>query len=186
MVSAPDGPAVDFTEVDADRRDEEALQQAAASEVHVAPGGAPPAGWRVDRFPNGAGKVRLVSTPPWSRRPLSCEPEMWLVIGRAAPNELRATWQADDPVAFAAQEERRAAWNRAQRGGVVACGTVARTGVPPGSEFDGDRHDSLPRILPDRAAAVGSDLQTSRVRHRGATVETLCTAIVCHNNDRNL
>ena len=41
---------------------------------------------------------------------------------------MRAKWQADDPDAFAAQEERRSSWRRAKRGGVVACGVVAGSG----------------------------------------------------------
>ena len=70
--------------------------------------GAPPTGWRVDRFPQGPGRMRLVSTPLWSLRPPTCEPELWLIIGKAAQRDMRAKWQADDPDAFAAQEERRA------------------------------------------------------------------------------
>ena len=39
---------------------------AVAEEVLAPAGGAPPTGWRVDRFPQGLGRMRLVSTPPWS------------------------------------------------------------------------------------------------------------------------
>ena len=46
---------------------------------------------------------------------------------------MRAKWQADDPDAVAAQEERRSSWRRAKRGGVVACGVVAGSGELPGS-----------------------------------------------------
>ena len=46
--------------------------------------GAPQTGWHVDRFPQGPGRMRLVSTPPWSSRPPTCEPELWLIIGKAA------------------------------------------------------------------------------------------------------
>ena len=46
---------------------------------------------------------------------------------------MRAEWQADDPDAFAAQEERRSSWRRAKRGGVVACGVVAGSGELPGA-----------------------------------------------------
>ena len=76
--------AVDFPEVDADRKDEATLRDAVAEEVLVPAGRAPPTGWRVDRFPQGSGTVRLVSTPPWSLRPPMCEPELWLIIGKAA------------------------------------------------------------------------------------------------------
>ena len=75
--------------------------------------GAPLTGWRVDRFPQGPGKMRLVSTPLWSLRPPTCEPEVWSTIGKVAQREMRAKWQADDPDAFAAQEERRSSWRRA-------------------------------------------------------------------------
>ena len=66
--------------------------------------------------------MRLVSTPLLSLRPPKCEPELWLTIGKAAQREMRAKWQADDPDAFAAQEERRSSWRQAKRGGVVVCG----------------------------------------------------------------
>ena len=114
--------AVDFPEVDADRKDEATLRDAVAEEVLVPAGRAPPTGWHVDRFPQGSGTVRLVSTPPWSLRPPTCEPELWFIIGKAAQREMRAKWQADDPDAFTAQEERRSLWRRAKRGGVVAGG----------------------------------------------------------------
>ena len=42
---------------------------------------------------------------------------------------MRAKWQADDPDAFAAQEERRSSRDGAKRGGVVACGVVAGRGA---------------------------------------------------------
>ena len=42
--AAPQGPAVDYPLVNADRRDEEAFQETVASEVHVAPGGVLPSG----------------------------------------------------------------------------------------------------------------------------------------------
>ena len=32
---------------------------------------------------------------------------LWLIIGKAALREMRVNWYADDPDAFAAQEERR-------------------------------------------------------------------------------
>ena len=84
-----------------------------AEKVLVPTVGTSPTGWRVDRFPQGPGRMRLVSTPPWSLRPPTCEPEHWLIIGKAAQREMRAKWQADDPDAFAAQEERCSSWRRA-------------------------------------------------------------------------
>ena len=77
----------------------ETLRDVAAEEVLVPARGATPTGWRVDRFPQGPGRMRLVSTPLWSLRPPTCEPELWLTIGKAAQREMRAKWQADDPEA---------------------------------------------------------------------------------------
>ena len=91
-------------------------------EVLVPAVGAPQTGWHVDRFPQGPGRMRFVSTPLWSLRPPTCEPELWLIISKAAQSEMRAKWQADDPDAFDALEERRSSWRRAKCGGVVACG----------------------------------------------------------------
>ena len=51
-----------------------------------------------------------MSTPPWSLRPPTCEPELWMIIGKAAQREMKAKWHADDPDAFAAQVERRSSW----------------------------------------------------------------------------
>ena len=99
---------------------------------------------------------------------------------RPAQREMRAEWQADDPDAFAAQEERRSSWRRAERGGVVACGVVARSGELPGSSSVSDGHACLPRALAVRAInddpAVSSDggLAAQRTRRRCvACVETL-------------
>ena len=61
--------SVDFPEVDADRKDEATLRDAVAEEVLVPTRGAPQTGWRVDRFPQGPGRMRLVSSPLWSLRP---------------------------------------------------------------------------------------------------------------------
>ena len=79
--------AVDFPEVDADRKDEATLRDAVAEEVLVPVVGAPQTGWRVDRFPQESGRMRLVSTPLWSLRPPTCEPELWLIIGKAAQRD---------------------------------------------------------------------------------------------------
>ena len=128
---AVEGEVVDFPEVDADRRDEATLRDAVAEEVLAPAGRAPQTRWRVDRFPQGPGRMRRVSTPPWSLRPPTCEPDLWMIIGKAAQREMRAKWHSDDPDAFAAQEERRSSWRRATRGGVVACGVVAGSGELP-------------------------------------------------------
>ena len=96
--------------MDADRKHEATLRDAVAEEVLVHAVGAPQTGWRVDHFPQGPGRMRLVSTSLWSLRPPTCEPELWMTIGKAAQREMRAKWHADDPDAFAAQEERRSSW----------------------------------------------------------------------------
>ena len=82
--AAVEGEAVDFPEVDADRKGEATLRDVVAEEVLVPTVGAPLTGWRVDRFPQGPGRMRFVSTPPWSLRPPTCEPELWMIIGKAA------------------------------------------------------------------------------------------------------
>ena len=167
---AVEGEAVDFPEVDADRKDEATLRDVVTKEVLAPARGAPPTGWRVDLFPQGPGRMRLVST---------CEPELWLIIGKAAQREMRANWQTDGPDAFAGQEERRSSWRRAKRGGVVACGVVAGSGELPGSGSVGDGHACLPRALAVRAIdddpAVSSDggLLAQCVCRRHACVETL-------------
>ena len=85
--AAVEDEAVDFPEVDADRKDEATLRDAVAEEVLVPARGAPPTGWRVDRFPQSSGRMRFVSTPPWSLRPPTCEPELWLIIGKPAQRD---------------------------------------------------------------------------------------------------
>ena len=119
-----EGEAVDFPEVDFDRKYEATLRDVVAEEVLAPAVGAPPTGWRVDRFPQGPGRMRFVSTSPWSLRPPTCEPELWLIIGKAAQRDEGERY-ADDRDAFAAQEERCPSWRRAKRGGVVACGVQA-------------------------------------------------------------
>ena len=116
--------AVDLPEVYDDRKDEATLCDVMTEGVLVPAMGAPQTGWHVDRFPQGPGRMRLVSTPLWSLRPPTCEPEVWLIIGKAAQREEGEKY-ADVRDAFAAQEERRSSWRRAKRGGVVACGVKA-------------------------------------------------------------
>ena len=106
-----EGEAVDLPEVDDDRKDEATLCDVVTEEVLVPAKGAPLTGWRVDRIPQGPGRMRLVSAPLWSLRPPTCELELWLIIQR----EMRAKWRADDLDAFAAQEERPSSWRLAKR-----------------------------------------------------------------------
>ena len=70
-------------------------------------------------FPRGDGPARRVSTPPWSQRPPSVEPEVRLVVGNPLQRQLRDTWKRDDPDGFAQQEARRVAWLKAKHSGYV-------------------------------------------------------------------
>ena len=112
-------------------------------------------------------------------RPPTCEPEPWLIIGKPAQRLMRAEWQADDPDAFAAQEERRSSWRRAKRV-VWSLAESWPGGELPGSSSVSDGHACLPRALAVRAinddSAVSSDwgLAAQRTRRRCvACVETL-------------
>ena len=73
--AAVEGEAVDFPEVDADRKDATTLRDAVAEEVLVPVVGALTTGCVFDRFPQSSGRMRLVSTP-------MCP--LWLIIGKAA------------------------------------------------------------------------------------------------------
>ena len=178
-----EGGYVNLPEVYVDRKDEATLRDVVTEEVLVPAVGAPQTGWRVDRSPQGPGRMRLVSTPLWSLRPPTREPEHWLIIGKAAQREMRAKWRADDRDAFAAQEERCSSWRRAKRGGVVACGVqgplVDGGGELPGPGSAGDGHVCLP-CAPARAINVDpvvtseGGLLAQRARRRCDTcVETL-------------
>ena len=123
-------------------------------EVLVPAKGAPQTRWHVDRFPQRPSRMRLVSTPLWSLRPPTCEPELWLIIGKAAQRDEGERY-ADDRDAFAAQEERCSSWRRAKSGGVVACGVqgplVQGCGELPGADPVGGGHACLPCALAVRA-----------------------------------
>ena len=86
-----EGEAVDFPEVDVDRKHEATLLDVLTEEMLVPIVGALLTGWRADRFPQGPGRMRLVSTPLWSLslRPPTCESELWLIIGKPAQREMR-------------------------------------------------------------------------------------------------
>ena len=55
-----------------DRKDEATLRDVVTEEVLVPSVGVPQTGW-LDCFPQGPGRMRLVSTPLWSSRPSTCE-----------------------------------------------------------------------------------------------------------------
>ena len=177
-----EGEAVDLPEVYDDRKDEATLCDVMIEEVLVPAKGAPQTGWHVDRFPQGPGRMRLVSTPLWSLRHPTCEPELWLIIGKAAQRDEGEKY-ADDRDALAAQEERCSSWRRAKRGGVVACGVqgplVDWCGELPGAGSAGDGHACLPcapvrAIHYDPAVSSEGGLLAQRARRRCDTcVETL-------------
>ena len=106
-----------------------------------------------------------------------------MIIGKAALSETRVLWYADDRDAFAAQEERRSSWRRAERGCVVACGVqgplVDGGGELPGAGSAGDGHACLPcapvrAINDDPVVTSEGGLLAQRVRRRCvACVETL-------------
>ena len=52
-----EGEAVDFPEVDADKKDEATLRDVVAEEVLVPAAGAPQTGWLVDRIPLGPART---------------------------------------------------------------------------------------------------------------------------------
>ena len=62
-IATVESEAVDLLEVDNDRKDEATLCDVVTEEVLVPAKGAPQTGWRVDRFPQGPGRMRLVNTP---------------------------------------------------------------------------------------------------------------------------
>ena len=111
-------------QIDGEREQE---QKDMAQETEVIEGGKAPPGWRVDKF-SRLGRARLVSVPPWSRRPPHCEPEVWVGILRSLQKKEREAWARDDPKGFAAQEARRSEWLKANSKGVVAA-AIATAGV---------------------------------------------------------
>ena len=114
-----------FPELNADLQQHIEQIQALISEVsHVER--APPTGWRVDVFPRANGITRGGSAPPWSQRPPSVEPEVWLVTGKPVQRQLRDIWKRDDTDGFAQQEARRAAWLEAKNSGYVTRSFVVR------------------------------------------------------------
>ena len=78
--------AVDLPEVDADGKDEATLRDVVAEEVVVPVVGAPPTGWRVDRFRQSSGRRRLVSTPLWKFE-ASCGNSSHFFFGRPSAGE---------------------------------------------------------------------------------------------------
>ena len=155
-------------------KDEATLRDVVIQEVLVPAKRTPQTGWHVDRFPQEQGRMRLASTPLWSSRPPACEPELWLITGKAAQRDEGERY-ADDRDALAAQEERCSSWRRAKHGGVVACGVqsplVDGCGELPGAGSDGDGHACLPcapvrSINDDPVVTSEGGLLAQRARRR--------------------
>jgi hypothetical protein len=136
-----DHDELDIERAKGDKEDDEAamhdvaevekLAEAVRGEVLAPPGGAPPTGWRVDSFGEGKGR-RLVSVPPWSRRPPKVWPEQWVGSPRRVQEQLRADWKKEDPAGYEAQDERRLTWQRAKAAGKTAAKvTVVRGTAEP-------------------------------------------------------
>ena len=115
-------PGGDFPPVDADAIEQQVRRDALQHEVVMVSGGRAPAGWRIDRFDKPNGTVRLVATPPWSRRVPSIEPEDCVSHSKVVRRLLREAWKSNNPEEFDAKERRRAAWLRTK---------AERRGVPP-------------------------------------------------------
>ena len=84
-VPAAETPIVgdpDFHAVDADRAELDRGLERLRDEVCARSPAAAPAGWRIDSFERSTGPPRLVSVPPWSRRPPDVLPEDWLTVSR--------------------------------------------------------------------------------------------------------
>ena len=109
--------------MDVDRKDEATLHDVVTEDLLVPAVGALLTRWRVDRFPQVPGRMRLVSAPLWSLTVPTCEPELWLIIGKAAQRD-------EGEVAsrrIVMHLPRR--WSGApKRGGVVACGVQGTLG----------------------------------------------------------
>ena len=166
--------AVELPEVYDDRKDEATLGDVMTEEVLVPAKGALLTGWRVDRFPQRPGRMRLVGTPLLSLRLPTCEPELLLIIGKVAQRDEGERY-ADDRDAFAAQEGRRSSWRRAKRGGLVACGVqghlVDGGDELPGAGSAGDGHACLPcapvRAINDEPVVMSvGGLLAQRARRR--------------------
>ena len=99
-----------------------AEQIASAKELHdevASVDKALPTAWRIDSFDRGARGIRHVSVPPWSRRPPTIEPEVWLGIGEPARRNYINEWKINDPSSFQTQQRCRQLWRAAKDGGTV-------------------------------------------------------------------
>ena len=84
----------EFPAVDADIIEQQVRRDALQQEVVAVTGGRAPPGWRVDRFERAGGAVRLVATPPWSKRVPNMEPEDWVGSSKNGPKA--PTWGLED------------------------------------------------------------------------------------------
>ena len=69
----------------------------------------PPAGWRRDDFLASDCSIRRSAwAPPWSLRPPTLEPEVWVGLSKKYKDLAREGWLRDDPAGYAAQQQRAA------------------------------------------------------------------------------
>ena len=85
-----EGEAVDFPEVDVDRKHEATLRDVVTGEVLVPAVGAPQTRWRVDCFPAGPGQDASCEYSAVEFEASTCQSELWMIIGKAAQREMRA------------------------------------------------------------------------------------------------
>ena len=144
--SLDDDRLAEFDAIEPDAKEEAKLIEAVRGDVVVPEGGAPPVGWRIDKFGQ-----RLVSVPPWSRRPPTCWPEAWVGSPKRIKDELRAIWKKDFPEECAKQNERRLLWLEAKEAGKAATLAVVRGWAlsPAGSGVHERCEQNLFQLMPD-------------------------------------
>ncbi|CAK0819868.1 unnamed protein product [Prorocentrum cordatum] len=152
-----------------------------------------PKGWRIDTFPHGH-HTRTISVPPWSRRPPTVLPEAWLMFKKSHQEKLRQEWKEKDPVGFAAQEARKAAYEHAKRTRGSLPASAANAGSegargPPAAEVPAaaqlmhvgrDRPSVKPEYeaahVQDGPAAAAAGAMATRLSQSGLQGDILRTA----------
>ena len=109
-----------FEAASPDLKEQNVFEIASRHETRAVMKGAPPAGWRIDKFARGSVE-RSVSVPPWARRSPICEPESWVMMPKKVRNVKRTEWKRNDPVEYGKQQPRSEFWVD-----VKAARTVAR------------------------------------------------------------
>ena len=126
--SSSDLEAEQYSIVNPDLECIKSLDAAKDGEVAVE-GNKAPKGWGIDRF-----GYRTISTPPWSLRPPTMEPELWLCFNKVQKQFFRDKWAAESPEQFARQEERRKEYDALKHAGKVVGVNVLRNLRPESGE----------------------------------------------------